>query len=70
MGHNHAADAAAVDAANLKNKMREQMRAVRAQPGTVLAAAVHGATNDVRVALGRTDNTKRSLRRCIQFSAI
>lgn len=68
VGHTHSADAAAVDAANLKVKMQEQMRSVRAQPGAVLGAAVLGATNDVRAALGRTDHVKRSLRRCVNIN--
>jgi len=52
-----------VEAGVLKEKMRMKMTAVRAQPGAVLTAAVHSAPTDVRVALGRTNDIKRTLRR-------
>ena len=65
VGHTHPADAAAVDAGVLKEKMRMKMTAVRAQPGAVLTAAVHSAPTDVRVALGRQNDIKRTLRRLV-----
>lgn len=61
--HTHPADDAAVGAEKVKATMRQQIGTVRARPGAVLAAAVHQSTNDVRVALGRPDTNKRSVRR-------
>jgi len=54
-----------VAAAKFRVTTLEHVKSVRAQPSRVLSAAMHGATNEEREALGRQDSVKRNLRRYV-----
>lgn len=47
----------------MKATMRDRVRDVRARPGQVLASGIATSSQEVRVALGRTDSVRRTLRR-------
>ena len=51
-----------VAAAKLRVTTLEHLKSVRAQPSRVLSAAMLGATNEEREALGCQDSVKRNLR--------
>ena len=65
MPHSHDVDVYAVEAAKLKLKMRDKVRIVGAKPGQVLAAELHRAHIETRLAAGRVDSTRRNLRRSV-----
>jgi len=68
--HNHEALTASVEVAKTKAAMKSQVQNARARPGQVLAAAIHGAPQEVRISMGRDETLRRTLRRCDYLSVL
>ena len=61
--HNHEADQHAVEAVKAKTRMRQAVTKTAARPGRVMAAELLALLVEGRVAAGKRDTIRRTLRR-------